>query len=116
MPPEKRASLGARATLVELGEERVDVRRLLAWLGSERGCRAVLAEGGGALNADLFAARAVDILHVTLVPRILGGTRAPTLVGGDGFADGVIPDARLVACEVKGDELFLQYAFAWPEP
>src|ERR1700730_13571386 len=74
MPESKRASLRACATLVELGTSEVDVLRLLEWLARERGCKVVLCEGGGVLNAHLFAARAIDELHVTVVPRILGGS------------------------------------------
>jgi riboflavin-specific deaminase-like protein len=114
MTDAKRASLKPHATLVELGSSQVELLRLLDWLAQERGCRVVLCEGGGVLNAGFFAAHAVDELHVTLVPRILGGSTAPTLVGGDGFEPDAIPDARLVSCDRIGDELFLVYAFTWP--
>jgi riboflavin biosynthesis pyrimidine reductase len=105
--------LAAVAQLVPLGEAEVDVARLLAWLADARGCHTVLCEGGGVLNAAFFAARAVDELYLTLVPRVLGGTRAPTVVAGPGFQEGEIPDARLASCETIGDELFLRYEFRW---
>ncbi len=108
-----RSALRPHATLVELGPSEVDVLALLGWLSSERGCRVVLCEGGGVLNARLFAARAVDELYLTIVPRILGGSAAPTIVEGDGFEPDAIPDARLVRVDRLGDELFLVYAFDW---
>lgn len=113
MPAATRATLGARATLVELGEDKVDIPRLLDWLASERGCHVVVCEGGGVLNADFFAARAIDELYLTLVPRVLGGQSAPTIVAGDGFAPDELPDARLMQVDRVGDELFLVYAFDW---
>jgi 5-amino-6-(5-phosphoribosylamino)uracil reductase len=113
MPAPKRAALAAKATLVELGASDVDVDRLLEWLARERGCKVVLSEGGGGLNERLFAAHAVDELHLTIVPRILGGATAPTIVEGYGFQPDELPDARLVQCERVGDELFLVYAFDW---
>ena len=113
MPASKRGELEARATLVELGERDVDVARLLEWLASERGCRVVLCEGGGVLNARFLAARALDELYLTVVPRVLGGARAPTIVAGDGFEPGDVPDARLAQVDRVGDELFLVYAFDW---
>jgi len=116
MLPATREALAARATVVELGESEVDPQRLLQWLGRERGCEVVLCEGGGVLNAAFFAARAVDELYVTLVPRILGGREAPTLVEGVVFAPGELPDGRLVTCDRVGDELFLCYAFDWGAP
>lgn len=113
MPESKRAALRPQATLVELGGTEVDVSRLLEWLASERGCRVVLCEGGGVLNAQFLSARAIDELYLTLVPRVLGGARAPTLVAGEGFEPGAVPDARLVQLDRVGDELFLVYAFDW---
>jgi 5-amino-6-(5-phosphoribosylamino)uracil reductase len=108
-----RASLRSNATLVELGTSEVDVVRILEWLAAERGCKVVLCEGGGVLIAALFAARAVDELCLTLVPRILGGSTAPTVVAGRGFDPDTIPDGHLTSVERVGDELFLRYEFHW---
>ena len=113
MPASKRGELAERATLVELGERDVEISKLLDWLVSERGCRVVLCEGGGVLNARFLAARAIDELHLTVVPRVLGGSRAPTIVAGDGFEPGAVPDAKLAQVDRVGDELFLVYAFDW---
>lgn len=109
----KRAALRERATLVELGESDVDILRLLDWLARERGCSTVLTEGGGVLNARFFAARAIDELYLTVVPRVLGGSAAPTIVEGDGFEPDALPDARLASVERLENELFLTYAFDW---
>jgi riboflavin-specific deaminase-like protein len=112
MPAETRARLGAAAELAELPGERPDIKDALAWL-TTRGVRTLLCEGGGDLCAQLFAARAVDALYLTLVPRILGGAHAPTLVGGAGFGVDEIPDPTLASMERVGDELYLRYEFAW---
>jgi riboflavin-specific deaminase-like protein len=112
MPALERQRLGAVAELAELGGERVAVEDALAWL-TARGIQTLLCEGGGNLCAQLFAARAVDELYVTLVPRILGGTRAPTLADGPGFAPDQIPDPQLASMERLGDELYLRYEFNW---
>ena len=113
MPEGTRLALRERATLVEVGTAEVDVSRLLEWLARERGCRVVLCEGGGVLNASFLAARAIDELYLTIVPRVLGGSGAPTVVGGDGFGPDDLPDARLARVDRVGDELFLVYAFDW---
>jgi riboflavin-specific deaminase-like protein len=113
MSESKRASLRPKATLIELGHSEVDVARLLEWLAIERGCRVVVCEGGGVLLATLFAARAVDELYLTLVPRILGGATAPTIVEGAGFDQDAIPDGSLASLERIGDEIFLRYDFHW---
>jgi 5-amino-6-(5-phosphoribosylamino)uracil reductase len=112
MTAETRARLGAVAELVQFPGERVAMRDVLTWLAG-RDVRTLLCEGGGALVAQLFAARAVDALYLTLVPRVLGGARAPTVVGGAGFAPDEIPDPTLASLERVGDELYLRYEFAW---
>ena len=112
MPAEARARLAPVAELVELGASAVGAADLLAWFAG-RGVRTLLCEGGGDLAARLFAARAVDELYLTLVPRVLGGARAPTLAGGPGFAPDGIPDGRLASLEQLGDELYLRYTFDW---
>jgi 5-amino-6-(5-phosphoribosylamino)uracil reductase len=111
---DRQAALSAVAELVLLPEAEADVGVLLAWLADAHGCRTVLAEGGGALNACLFAARAVDELYLTVTPRILGGMTAPTAVTGEGFAPAFVPDGTLVDVTREGDELMLHYRFAWP--
>jgi len=113
MPSETREKLGEVATLVSLGAQSVDIARMLDWIGEELGVRTLLCEGGGMLVGDLFAARAVDELYITLVPRILGGSDAPTLVEGRGFLPDDIPDARLAVVDRVGDELYLRYDFRW---
>ena len=112
MPEDARRALAAVAELVQLGEDRVPMPDLLSWLQG-RGVGTLLCEGGGQLVAQLYAARAVDELYLTLVPRILGGDNAPTLVGGPGFAPDEIPDAKLASLERIGEELYLRCDFAW---
>jgi riboflavin-specific deaminase-like protein len=112
MPAETRARLGAVAELVQFMGERVAMTDVLTWLAG-RGVRTLLCEGGGALVAQLFAARAVDALYLTLVPRVLGGAHAPTLADGPGFGADEIPDPKLASMERVGDELYLRYEFGW---
>ena len=113
LPPGADAALAAVADVVLMPGAETDIGVLLAWLAVDRGCRTVLAEGGGELNTALFAARAVDELYLTLTPRILGGPGAPTLVTGPLASATFVPDATLVDVERAGDELLLHYRFDW---
>jgi 5-amino-6-(5-phosphoribosylamino)uracil reductase len=112
MPADVRARLAPVAELIELGNEAVPVDALLGVLFA-RGVRTLLCEGGGDISAQFFAARAVDEIYLTLVPRILGGARAPTLAAGLGFDPDEIPDARLASLEQIGDEIYLRYEIQW---
>jgi riboflavin-specific deaminase-like protein len=113
MTAETRERLAPVATLVTLGQSAVDISRLLTWAAEQWGVHTLLCEGGGVLCAQLFAARAVDELFLTVVPRVLGGASAPTLVEGPGFSGQEIPDATLGSIDRVGDELFLRYDFRW---
>ena len=115
MPPATRAALGGVAQLVERGTDAVPIEALLAWMRDGLGAGTVVCEGGGVLVAQLFAARAIDELYLTVVPRILGGVAAPTLVAGSGFDPDQIPEARLGSVERVDDELFLRYEFSWSD-
>jgi riboflavin-specific deaminase-like protein len=68
------------------GKREVDFRRTFAWLRRRWGIRRLLCEGGGELNAALFAAGLVREVHLTICPLVFGGRRAPTLADGVGVA------------------------------
>lgn len=81
------------------------VLQILGAMGVER----VLVEGGGGLMAEFVEHDLIDEYHVTLVPRLIGGTESPTLVDGRGFEPGQILNLKLVQCRPVGDELYLTY-------
>ena len=73
-----------------------------------RGVETLLVEGGGDLVFQFLAADALDEMHVTLCPIVVGGD-APTLADGVGFDRDEVRRLELVASEVEGDEIFLHY-------
>ena len=111
MPESRREEIARVATLWSYDGGGVDIVSLLERLARERDAKLVLCEGGGGLNASFFEANVIDELYLTIVPRILGGVLASTIVSGAGFGADEIREARLVSCEQVGDELFLRYEF-----
>jgi riboflavin-specific deaminase-like protein len=109
----RREDLARVATLVPWSESSVDILGTLAWLVREQHVRNLLCEGGGVLAGQLFRARAVDQLFLTVVPRVLGGSDAPTLTAGPGLPFELAPHVSLGSMERVGDELFLRYDFQW---
>jgi riboflavin-specific deaminase-like protein len=88
--------------------ERLPVAWLLEQI-ARRGVERLLVEAGGDLLFQFLAADALDEMHVTLCPLVVGGV-APSLVDGAGFDVATLRRLRLLASEVEGDEIFLRYA------
>ncbi len=87
----------------------IDLAALLAHLFEARGVRRLLCEGGPSLAWSLFEADLVDEVLVTLVPFVVGGRDALTMVEGPGFTPERVKRLTLVSSERVGDEVFLAY-------
>ncbi len=89
---------------------KLSIRDVLAILG-ERGIQSVLCEGGGAILGSLFDNGLVDEVFFFYAPKVLGGQKAISSVGGVGQT--ACSDAkRVYNCKVKkfGDD-FLIHGF-----
>jgi riboflavin-specific deaminase-like protein len=83
----------------------------VAWIVERlaaRGIERLLVEAGGDLLFQFLAADAIDEMHVTLCPIVVGGP-APALVDGAGFDRADLRRLKLIASEAEGDEVFLHY-------
>lgn len=89
------------------GEGDLPVDWMLSRLAA-RGVERLLVEAGGDLLFQFLAADAIDEMHVTLCPLIVGGP-APTLADGGGFDRDSVRRLELLAATVEGDEVFLHY-------
>jgi riboflavin-specific deaminase-like protein len=82
----KLRSLQALADKVKVcGKREINFGAALRWLRAKWGVKRLLCEGGGELNDALFRADLVDELHLTICPKIFGGSKAPTITDGNGF-------------------------------
>lgn len=107
-PEERRsewAAAGAEVLLYEPEGERVPVRRLLEDLG-KRDVQSVLLEGGPTLAWSAVEEGVVDRVVVYLAPKLIGGSHAPTVLGGRGFAPiGSALRLRVRAFDRVGEDL-----------
>ena len=91
----------------------VDLRALLQALGA-RGVVSLLVEGGSALLGSLFDLGLVDKVQAFIAPVIIGGSSAPSPVGGVGSSS--IPDAlkieQLKVVQIGEDTLLVGYPLA----
>lgn len=83
----------------------IDLKRLLAALGS-RDVSQLLVEGGGKLHGALLDAGLAHEVIVFVAPKIIGGAEAPVPVGGQGV-DGIAsaPVLRLLRSRRLGQDL-----------
>jgi riboflavin-specific deaminase-like protein len=86
------------------------IARQIADQLASRGIKRLVVEGGGGVMWDFVAENLIDEYYVTITPRILGGTEAPTLVDGPGFTPDQVMNLKLKDCRVVGDEVYLVYS------
>lgn len=98
----------AGATVIEAGDDRVDLAVAFDQLESN-GIDRLLVEGGGEIIFSLFESGLVDELSVFVGPLIIGGRDAPTLTDGEGFISG-FPQLELNDVERLDDGVVLYYA------
>ena len=65
-------------------EEKVDLKKLFDQLEKE-GISNVLVEGGGEINWSIIKDNLFDEIIITISPLIIGGKKAISLVGGEGY-------------------------------
>jgi diaminohydroxyphosphoribosylaminopyrimidine deaminase/5-amino-6-(5-phosphoribosylamino)uracil reductase len=81
------AAMGAELLPLTKEDDRfgyLDLDLLLQELG-KREMTNVLVEGGGSLLGGFFDRQLIDHLHVFLAPKLLGGSRAVSPIGGEGL-------------------------------
>lgn len=73
-----------RVDRVEDNGEKVDLKKLFDQLEKE-GVSNVLVEGGGEINWSIIKNNLFDEIIITISPLIIGGKKAISLVGGEGY-------------------------------
>jgi diaminohydroxyphosphoribosylaminopyrimidine deaminase/5-amino-6-(5-phosphoribosylamino)uracil reductase len=91
------AAEGADVVVFETQAGRVPLGALLAHLG-KRDVQALLLEGGPTLAWSAVREDLVDKVVVFLAPKLLGGERAPGILGGEGLA----PVGEALPLEIAG--------------
>ncbi|MEV5932549.1 dihydrofolate reductase family protein [Streptomyces sp. NPDC052079] len=102
---ERAHALGLAADVVPLGPE-LDWRRLLEHLGTVRGVRRLMVEGGGRVHTQLLTEGLADELQLVLAPLFVGDADAPRLFGPGSYQGGRL---RLVETRPIGDVVLMRY-------
>ncbi|MFQ5721384.1 MAG: bifunctional diaminohydroxyphosphoribosylaminopyrimidine deaminase/5-amino-6-(5-phosphoribosylamino)uracil reductase RibD [Candidatus Aminicenantales bacterium] len=62
---------------------RVDLKKVLRWLGSHQ-VSSLLVEGGSRILTSFFEKRLIDKIYIAISPKLIGGKTAPSILGGKG--------------------------------
>ncbi|HAR41330.1 MAG TPA: hypothetical protein DCS07_01655 [Bdellovibrionales bacterium] len=108
LPEARRNKFEKSSEIVLLKKGRPIATQIVAELG-RRGIRNLLVEGGGSVMWDFISQDLIEEINLTITPRILGGSSAPTLVDGKGFSPGEVRNFKLSSFKKLGDELYLVY-------
>ena len=107
--PKKIESLEKKATVLKCGKDRVNLKSLMNEL-SKTGIKTLMLEGGSTLNYSMLENGLVDEVRVCVAPMIAGGSKAKTLVDGEGIdkmSDAV--KLKLKKSYGLGKDLILEY-------
>lgn len=106
-PLSRLVGLEKQCQIVVCGESRVDLSELMEIL-CQRGIEKLMVEGGANLNWSLLRAGLVDELYVYVGGMLIGGEKAPSLVGGKGFL-GDFPELELISLQPMDDGALLRW-------
>lgn len=90
-------------------EQREDFPEQIIQFLSKLGCKSLLLEGGGNIMFPWAERDLIDEWNITIVPAIMGGETAPTMVEGEGFTVDQIKRYRLKKHFRRQNEIFLKY-------
>ena len=76
--------LGVKVLIINSKNERVDLKSLMIELG-KRGIDGILLEGGATLSFSALEENIVDKIQVYIAPKIIGGEKSKTSIGGKGI-------------------------------
>jgi diaminohydroxyphosphoribosylaminopyrimidine deaminase/5-amino-6-(5-phosphoribosylamino)uracil reductase len=104
----KLEELGEKVIVVGSENNRVDLRELMFELGKLE-ITSLLIEGGAEVNASSLESGIVDKVMFFYAPKIIGGTEALSMVGGEGVKD---LDEAIIIKEIKtrrfGDDILME--------
>ncbi len=78
------SNLGVEIYQAESKDNKVDLKALLKYLGDKE-ITSLLIEGGSTLNYALLKEELIDKALFFIAPKLIGGSKAPTPVGGEGI-------------------------------
>lgn len=99
--------LGVETLELKMTARGVDLEQLMEVLG-QRGITSVLIEGGAEVNASALEQGIVDKVVLFVAPKLIGGHKAPGMIGGKGIEDvNLAPSLHDLEIERVGPDLMI---------
>ena len=111
-PKEKIEELRRRGVdVIILGEEKVDIRRLLRYLRERLNVKVLMVEGGGYVLGSFFREKLVDYLRVSVTPVLFGEGNSISMIRGVIFCKiEDSPKLELERIDICGHNVVLHFA------
>lgn len=97
--------------IVRIGEDEIDLIKLMSFLSINLGTKRILVEGGPTLLGSFLEENLIDEIFLTIAPKIFGNKTGDslTLVEGRLFEANKIKNLGLISTKTAGDELYIRY-------
>jgi riboflavin-specific deaminase-like protein len=109
MPIQERAALAGKLTIQVMGEQEVDLPKVLHHLRTAYQVRKLVCEGGPALVKSLAEHDLIDEIFLTIAAKLFGGSLALTMTGLPGKFLPASRRFRLTDVEKGENEIYLTY-------
>jgi riboflavin biosynthesis pyrimidine reductase len=112
----KRLNCTGKLHVLELGNDKVDLRQFVKTLYQDFGVKTLLCEGGPRVYGAFLAAQLIDEEFLTLSPTVIGNAESPRpgLVEGVAFMPERYPRSKPISLRRAGDHLFLRSRYSYP--
>lgn len=84
-PKKKLKMLKGKGIAIKVFDEKINLASLPRWLLDRENTRNILVEGGSEIFGSFFDKRLVDRAYFFIAPKIIGGRKAKTSIGGGGI-------------------------------
>ncbi|MBU2438707.1 MAG: bifunctional diaminohydroxyphosphoribosylaminopyrimidine deaminase/5-amino-6-(5-phosphoribosylamino)uracil reductase RibD [Acidobacteria bacterium] len=103
-------ALGVEVIPVPSSAKGLDLSQILQHLGT-RQITSVLVEGGGRVITGLVESRLADCMYLIVAPKLIGGDKAPSFLGGKGIdtMDKAFVFTRIHSFQLGADTVFKGY-------
>ncbi len=101
--------LAEKAQVFRLSPDINNFSQILNLLWQKLAIKRLMVEGGASINFEFISAGWSDELFLTFCPKLVGGVKNTTIIGGKDYGMAELPNLKLRSLYQHENELFLRY-------